>query len=309
MSKTERKKTEERRRSKVKMGRSDIVLYVIVTSIIVLILLAVIYPLIFVLSCSFSSGVAVSSGRVILWPVDVSLKGYRVVVSYKLFWTGFFNTVLYTVAGTALNLFLTILCAYPLSKRKLQGKRLYMAYFMITMFISGGLIPTYILHVKLGLYNNRLAIILSGGLSVYNMIIMRTFFRNSIPYELSEAAKMDGCSDFRYLLNVVLPLSKPIIAIITMYYAVAHWNSYYTEMIYLRNPKLYSLQQVMRNVLKASNINMKDITDPELIAEMSGLTDVMKYAMIVVAVIPILMVYPFIQKYFQKGVMIGSVKG
>ncbi|MBQ6542424.1 MAG: carbohydrate ABC transporter permease, partial [Lachnospiraceae bacterium] len=143
----------------------------------------------------------------------------------------------------------------------------------------------------------------------YNMIIMRTFFRNSIPYELSEAAKMDGCSDFRYLLNVVLPLSKPIIAIITMYYAVAHWNSYYTEMIYLRNPKLYSLQQVMRNVLKASNINMKDITDPELIAEMSGLTDVMKYAMIVVAVIPILMIYPFIQKYFQKGVMIGSVKG
>ncbi len=309
MSRTERKKTEEYRRSKVKMGKSDIVLYTIVTFFMILVLLVVIYPLIFVLSCSFSSGIAVSSGRIILWPVDLSIKGYRVVLNYKLFWTGFFNTVLYTVAGTALNLFLTIMCAYPLSKRKLQGKRLYMTYFMITMFISGGLIPTYILHVRLGLYNNRWAIILSGGLSVYNMIIMRTFFQNSIPYELSEAAKMDGCSDFRYLLNVVLPLSKPIIAIITMYYAVAHWNSYYTEMIYLRNPNLYSLQQVMRNVLKASNVNLKDITDPELIAEMSGLTDVMKYAMIVVAVIPILMVYPFIQKYFQKGVMIGSVKG
>ena len=309
MSRTERKKPELYRRKAVRMSKSDIVLYTIVTFIMILILLVVIYPLVFVLSCSFSSCIAVSSGRIILWPVDFSVKGYRVVISYKLFWTGFFNTVLYTVAGTALNLFLTILCAYPLSKRKLQGKRLYMAYFMITMFISGGLIPTYILHVKLGLYNNRWAIILSGGLSVYNMIIMRTFFRNSIPYELSEAAKMDGCTDFRYLLNVVLPLSKPIIAIITMYYAVAHWNSYYTEMIYLRNPKLFSLQQVMRNVLKASNINMKDITDPELIAEMSGLTDVMKYAMIVVAVVPILMVYPFIQKYFQKGVMIGSVKG
>ncbi len=298
-----------KRKNGIKHGREDRILYGICYFFLALILIATIYPLVFVLSSSFSSGTAVTSGKVLLWPVDFSLTGYRIVFSYRIVWVGYANTIFYTVVGTALNVVLTTLAAYPLSRRDFHGRGFYMTLFMITMFFSGGLIPKYILMSNLNFLDTRWAIILDAAVSVTNLIIMRTFFQNSIPGELLEAARMDGISDIQYLFKIVLPLSKTIMAVIIMYYAVAHWNSYFSAMLYLRTRELRPLQMVLRDILNASKIDLSEISDAELLAEMTGATDVMRYALIVVAAVPILCVYPFIQKYFEKGVMIGSVKG
>ncbi len=296
-------------RSSTRLCWQDRTMYGTINVLTALLLIAIAYPLIYVVSSSFSSGTAVSSGKVLLWPVDFSLTGYEVVFSYKSVWTGFRNTVLYTVFGTVLNMALTVAAAYPLSRKTFQGRNIYMTIFFITMVFSGGLIPTYMLMNTLGLVNSGWALILSGGISVYNMIIMRTFFQNSIPEEIFEAARIDGCSDFRCLFQIVLPLSKAILAVITMYYAVARWNAYFDAMIYLRDKSLYPLQLILRSILTASRIDLSEITDPELLAAMAGAADLMKYSLIVVATAPILVIYPFVQKYFEKGVMIGSVKG
>ena len=200
--------------------------------------------------------------------------------------------------------------AYPLSRRRLFGKKFFILAFMIPMWFSGGLIPNYILMTRLGLNGTRWALILSQGtISIYNMIIMRTYFQNSIPYELFEAAKVDGISDFRYLFDIVIPLSKAIFAVITLYYAVAHWNSYFDAMLYLRDRDLYPLQMVLRDILNVGTIDMTQFADPELIKQMSGVSQSMNYALIVIGSVPLLVAYPFVQKFFEKGVMIGSVKG
>ena len=295
--------------NKVGIPREDKIMYTIIYVAMILLLITVMYPLIYVLSSSFSSGIAVSSGKVLLWPVDFSTTGYEIIFSYRLVWTGYWNTIIYTVVGTALNVVLTIMAAYPLSRRDFYGKNIYMTLFMITMFFSGGMIPNYILMTKLHLTDTRWAIILSGGISVYNMIIMRTYFQNSIPYELFEAARIDGITDWGYLFKIVLPLSRAIMAVIVLYYAVAHWNSYFNAMLYLRDRDLYPLQLVLRDILNASNVDLSQIDDAELLAQMTGAADLIKYALIVVSTVPILCVYPFVQKYFEKGVMIGSVKG
>ena len=241
--------------------------------------------------------------------MDFSTTGYRIVFSYGLIWKAYGNTIIYTVVATAINLVLTTMAAYPLSRRNFQGKKYYMVLFMVTMFFSGGMIPNYILMTKLYLVNTRWAIILSGGISIYNMIVMRTFFQNSIPSELLEAAKIDGISDIGYLLQIVIPLSKAVFAVITLYYAVAHWNSYFNAMLYLRDRDLYPLQMVLRDILNASKVDLSEITDPELLKQMRGASDTMKYALIVVSCVPVLVAYPFVQRFFEKGVMIGSVKG
>lgn len=297
------------RRNKVKLCKEDKIMYAVVETLMVLLVLIVLYPLIYVLSSSFSSGAAVSAGKVILWPVDFSTTGYRIVFSYGLIWKAYGNTIIYTVVATAINLVLTTMAAYPLSRRNFQGKKYYMVLFMVTMFFSGGMIPNYILMTKLHLVNTRWAIILSGGISIYNMIVMRTFFQNSIPSELLEAAKIDGISDIGYLLQIVIPLSKAVFAVITLYYAVAHWNSYFNAMLYLRDRDLYPLQMVLRDILNASKVDLSEITDPELLKQMRGASDTMKYALIVVSCVPVLVAYPFVQRFFEKGVMIGSVKG
>ena len=297
------------RRNKVKLCKEDKIMYAVVETLMVLLVLIVLYPLIYVLSSSFSSGAAVSAGKVILWPVDFSTTGYRIVFSYGLIWKAYGNTIIYTVVATAINLVLTTMAAYPLSRRNFQGKKYYMVLFMVTMFFSGGMIPNYILMTKLHLVNTRWAIILSGGISIYNMIVMRTFFQNSIPSELLEAAKIDGISDIGYLLQIVIPLSKAVFAVITLYYAVAHWNSYFNAMLYLRDRDLYPLQMVLRDILNASKVDLSEITDPELLKHMRGASDTMKYALIVVSCVPVLVAYPFVQRFFEKGVMIGSVKG
>lgn len=272
-------------------------------------LIVELYPVIFVLSSSFSSGNAVNAGRVLLWPVEFSLEGYRAVFTNSRIWIGYANTIFYTVVGTAVNLFLTILAAYPLSRRTFQGKPLFSTLYLIPMFIGGGLIPTYIQLSNMGLVNSRWVMILTGGIGIYNMVLMRTYFTNSIPEELLESAKMDGITDIGYLLKIVLPLSKAIISVIVLYYMVGHWNDYTTAMIYLRDRDLQPLQLVLRDILNASRIDTSVITDPTIVEQMASLADVMKYALIVVSTVPMLVLYPFIQKFFAKGVMLGSLKG
>lgn len=294
---------------KINLFHSDRVMEAFVYALMTLLMLIILYPVIYVVSSSFSSGSAVTGGKVIFLPVDFSLTGYKIVFSYRQVWTGYFNTILYTVGGTAISMFLTIPAAYVLSRREVQWKKFYILFFMITMFFSGGLIPQYLLIVKLGLINTRWSVLLSGCFSCYNMILMRTFFQNSIPGDLFDAAKIDGITDIGYLFRIILPLSKAILAVVILYYAVGRWNSYFNAMIYLQDRDYYPLQLVLRDVLNASNVDLSEITDPELVAKMAGAADVMKHALIVVSTVPMLIAYPFVQKFFEKGVMIGSVKG
>ena len=295
--------------NKIELCLSDKILRAVVGAVIFVLILVILYPLIYVVSSSFSSGTAVSTGKVILWPVDFSLQGYKAVFSYRQIWTGYRNTIFYTVAGTLLNLTLTVMVAYPLSRRNLQFRSFYMTLFLITMFFSGGIIPNYILLTKLHLTNTRSALLLSGAISVYNMIIMRTYFQHSIPEELLEAAKIDGITDIGYLFKVVLPLSKSILAVITLYYAVGHWNSYFNAMLYLRDESLYPLQLILRSILNVGKIDLSQITDVEVLKQIRGLSDLMKFSLIIISSVPVIVAYPFVQRFFEKGVMIGSVKG
>lgn len=297
------------KKDKVKYFSTDKVLDVVLKVVLGFLLILVLYPLIYVLSSSFSSGTAVANGRVFLFPVDFTLAGYELVFSYKQIWIGYANTIYYTFIATVINVSMTILVAYPLSRKRFVGKKFATVFFSIPMFFGGGLIPTYVLMSNLGLTNTRAVILLSGALSIYNMIIMRTFFQTSIPYELYEAATIDGITDFGYLFKIVLPLSKASISVITLYYMVGHWNSYFTPMIYLRDRELQPLQLILREILNASKIDSSQITDGEILAKLANMSEVMKYSLIVVATVPMLVIYPFVQKFFEKGVMVGSVKG
>ena len=293
----------------IQFSMEDKILYSIVTVVLTVFTILVAYPMIYVLSSSFSSGTAISSGQVILWPVDLSLEGYKAVFSHRYIVPAYRNTIFYTVAGTIINLAVTLTCAYPLSRKDFPLRKFFMGLFLFTMFFSGGLIPTYILISNLGFVNTIWAMLIPGALSVYNMILVRTFLTGNIPLELLEASQIDGCSDSKYFTAVLLPLSKPVIAVITLYYAVGHWNSYFNAMIYLNDMELYPLQLILRQILVASQINLSDMVDVESMVAKQGLADILKYALIVVSTVPILCMYPFIQRYFIKGVMIGSVKG
>ena len=290
-------------------SRDDKIFTIIVAVILTMFFIAVLYPCIFVISASFSSGTAVQSGRVVLWPVDFSLDGYDTVFNTPTVWTGYRNSLFYTVAGTIINLCMTPIAAYCLSRHDLPGRNGIMLAFTFTMFFSGGLIPMYMQVQKLGMRNSPLALMLPGAISVYNMIVARTFISNTIPRELLEASQIDGCSDIRYFVNIVLPLSKAIIAVLTLFYAVGHWNSYFNAMIYLHNKDLYPLTLFLREILMSTNIDPSTVSDPELQARLADMAAVIKYALIVVSVVPVLLIYPFVQKYFVTGVMIGSVKG
>ena len=293
--------------TKINHSFSDKALNTTLMVIFSIFLAIIMYPLIYVVSSAFSSGEAVSGGRVILWPVEPTLFGFELVFKNKTVWTGYTNTIIYTFAGTVLNLVLNVMCAYPLSRRNFQGRSLYMIFFMIPMFFSGGLIPSYILITKLGLINTRWAIILSGGLSIFNMIMMRTFFMNSIPEELHEAAKIDGITDIGYLFKIVLPLSKAIIAVMALYYAVGQWNSYFNAMIFLQDEGKYPLQLVLKEILIASESTVGG--SGETILQQYRLANQLKYVSVIVSSLPVLCLYPFVQKYFAQGVMIGSLKG
>ncbi len=297
---------------KKKLDLFDICNYIFM----LLILFITIYPLYFTVIASISDPKAVATGEVVWWPVGFTLDSYKQVLEYKPIWTGYANTILYTVFGTLFNLFLTIPAAYTLSKKYLPGKKVLMGFFMITMYFSGGMVPTYLLVKNLGLVNSRWALIILGGISIYNLIVTKTFFSTSISESLYEAARIDGAGEIRTFLSIALPLAKPIIAVMLLYYAVAHWNDYFTALLYVNDKDLVPLQTVLREVLIQNQSaldpeNMqRTMSEGELIdsAKRVYTAYAMKYSMVFIASAPLLAIYPFIQKYFVKGVMIGAVK-
>ena len=298
------------KKSLKRMSRGDVIFEVVNCFFLLLISVIILYPLIYVLSASFSDPMSVTSGKMILWPVDVTLDNYAQVFKNRNIVLGFRNSLIIMICGTALNLVLTILAAYPLSRRDLWGSGVLMKLITFTMFFSGGLIPSYLLVSKtLGLMNNWLALILPGAISVYNMIIMRTYFMTSVPYELQESAEIDGCSQFGTLLRIILPLSGPVIAVIGLYYAVGHWNSYFNALLYINNEAMAPLQLYLRKVLTLnSSQNILEMGADEA-ARQAMRAETIKYSVIVVSSIPMLIIYPFVQKFFVKGVMIGAIKG
>lgn len=286
------------------------------TGLLLLLTFICLYPLYFTVIASFSDYVPVATGQVNLWPIGFQTTAYRAMFENKDIWIGYRNTILYTVGGTAFNLFLTIPTAYVMSKKKMFGHTLLTWFFLITMYFSGGMAATYLLYKDLGLINNPLVMVLTGGISIYNMIVTRTYFTNAIPDILYEAGRIDGSSEFGLFFRIALPLSGPILAVIALYYAVGHWNSYWNAMMYLSNKDFHPLSLVLRRILilneSALSEDMLGMLDPATIADMSrraNLAVVMKYALVLISSAPMLIAYPFVQKYFVKGMMIGSVKG
>ena len=283
-----------------------------VVNIVFLSIIAVIilYPLIYVLSASFSDAMSVTSGKMFLWPVDLTLENYEEVFKNKNIVLGFRNSIIIMVSGTVINLLMTILAAYPLSRRDLWGHSVIMKLITFTMFFNGGLIPSYLpIGKTLGLMDNWLSLILPGAISVYNMIIMRTYFMTSVPFELQEAAEIDGCSMFGILARIVLPLSGPVIAVIALYYAVGHWNSYFNALLYITSEDLQPLQLYLRKVLTLNNAQSLMQMGADEMARQAMRAETIKYSVIVVSSIPMLIMYPFVQRFFVKGVMIGAIKG
>lgn len=275
------------------------------------VLICTAYPFLYIIACSFSSGDALLSGQVKLLPKNFSLVGYRTVFQYTPIWTGYLNSLIYMVTGTLLSLVLVILMAYPLSRGDFAPRRFISGLLAFVMVFVPGTVPSYMLVKDLGLLDTRWAIILPGALSAYNVIVARTFFKNSIPHELLEASRLDGCDDFKFLFRIVLPLSKPIMAVLALWVAVGLWNSYFNPMIYLNSSDKFPLQLVLRQILlMTSNLDMSNTSiDPILLQQREYLGQILKYGSIVVSAIPLMIFYPFVQKYFEKGVMIGSVKG
>lgn len=302
----------------VKRTRADVIFDTINVALMVVILIIVIYPLYFTLIASFSDPTQVSLGNTALWIKDFTLEPYANVFKNSDIWLGYRNTIFYTAFGTCWNLLLTLPTAYVLSKKDLPGRSGLSWYFLFTMYFSGGLIPTYLTVLKLGLVNRPVTIVILGGLSIYNMIVSRIYFQNSIPNELYEAAKIDGASDFCQFFRIALPLSAPIIAVIALYYGVGRWNDYFTALIYLNDNKYVPLQIVLRNILIQNQGMSNMLTQEQLMANeemreyydrMKHMAEGMKYSIIYIASAPLLIAYPFVQKYFVKGVMIGSLKG
>ncbi|RED41751.1 carbohydrate ABC transporter permease [Paenibacillus sp. VMFN-D1] len=271
--------------------------------------LIVLYPLFFVLIASVSNPGSVIRGEVWLWPKGFSLIGYERLFGNKELLRGFMNTVMYTVVGTALNVVMTVAGAYPLSRADFKGRHFFTFLIVFTMFFGGGMIPTYLLIKSLGLLNTFWAMIIPSAVSVWNILIMRTFFQSSIPKEVQEAAFMDGCSNIKILLKVVLPLSGPVLAVMVLFYAVGHWNAYFSALLYLSDRDLYPMQLFLREILVQNQMQeMVDISDDTLARSLMD-AEAIKYAAVIVTNLPMLILYPFLQKYFVKGVMVGAIKG
>lgn len=289
----------------------------IVNGILLLILLIVIlYPLYFVLIASFSEPYDVVNGDVRFWFKGFTIESYKQVFHNKDIWVGYRNSSVYTIVGTMLSLFLTVPAAYAMSKKNLWNRGILTTFFMITMYFSGGLLPAYLNIRDMGLLNKPYTLIIIGSFSVYNMIITRSYFQNSIPESLFEAAEIDGASQFKQFFAIAIPLAKPIIAVITLYYAVGRWNDFYNSLVYISKSEYYSLQLILRNILIGSQNALAEIDastmDAEQISELvrrAYMAEAMKYAVIYVASLPMLILYPFVQKFFVKGIMVGGVKG
>ncbi|MCU6792059.1 MULTISPECIES: carbohydrate ABC transporter permease [Paenibacillus] len=271
--------------------------------------ITILYPLVYIVSASFSSSSAVVSGKVWLYPVEPTLAGYEAVFKHRLIGSSFLNSVFYTVVGTVINVFITLIAAYPLSRKDFMPRNVIMALFVFTMMFSGGLIPSYLVVKGLGMIDTRWSLIIPGALAVWNMVIARTYFQTTIPDELLEAAQMDGCSDLTFVRKIVIPVSGPIIAVIALFYAVGHWNQYFNALLYLKHQELYPIQLVLRDILVQNEVDASMITDLADQAAKEGLRELLKFSLIVVSTLPVLIIYPFIQRHFVKGMMIGSLKG
>ncbi len=294
---------------RMRESRQDRVFNAVNYTFLSLCFLAVLYPLVFVVSSSFSSPEAVISGRVWLWPVNPTAEGYKLVFQSSEIWLGYGNTIFYTVFGTIINVLLTIMIAYPLARRDFYGRNTLMFLVTFTMMFSGGIIPTFLLVRAVGILNTRWAMLLPNAVAAWNVIITRTYFEATIPGELLEASQLDGCSNTRFILAVVIPLSGPIVAVITLFYAVMHWNAFFSALIYLRDSRLYPLQIILRAILLENQIDYQIATNLEQEESRQMIAQLLKFALIVVASVPMLLIYPFVQKYFVRGVLIGALKG
>ncbi len=299
------------RQAKVAETRGDRV-FGFLNGVLIFFLTAItLYPLIYVLSASISSPASVTSGRMWLWPVDITWEGYARIMKNSEIWRGYRNTIFYTVIQIGVSLFTTLPAAYALTVKPLPGRKIFVFVFTVTMFFSGGMIPLYVICRNLGLVNTMWAVILPSATSMWYIILTRTFYQSTIPHELEEAAEIDGCTPFGTFIRVVLPLSGAIIAVMALYFGVARWNSYFGEMIFFRDRELYSLQQYLREILIIAEFSEENTSNADAItmAEQIRISSIIKFATMIVATLPLIAAYPFIQKYFVKGVMIGSIKG
>ena len=301
----------KKRNNHIKECLPDRIFDIVNTVVLAMILIIMAYPLLIVISSSVSSANALMSGKVWLLPVDVTFAGYEVVIKNKEVLTGIGNSVFYTVVGTAINMVVTILAAYPLSRKDFRPKTFVNLMFAFTMWFSGGLIPTYILVKDLGLYNTRWAMLIPTAMTVWNMILIRTYFQSSIPESIFESAKLDGCDDFKYLTRIAIPISTPVIAVVTLYYTVSNWNSFFNAYLYLQKAELKPLQVVLRDILLLSQ--MEDLAviaeNAAEDAKQNSINEILKYSLVVVSSLPMALLYVATQKYFTKGIMVGSVKG
>ena len=270
--------------------------------------IVIIYPLYYVLVASFTEPQIVNSGKLLLYPEELFLGGYQRILQYKPVWTGYWNTIRYTVVGTAISLFATVPCAYALSRKDLFMRRQLMFLFTFTMFFTGGMIPLYLVIRNLNLYNTIGAMTLPSAVSVWNLIVCRSFFESTLPDELLEAARIDGCTDYNFFFGIVLPLSSTIIAVMILFYATTLWNSFMNAHIFLSDGSKMPLSVVLRNLIMVNQA--RNLTaDAKQIVMRQKMAEQLKYGIIVVAALPLLVSYPFLQKYFTKGVMVGSIKG
>ena len=295
----------------IKPTMQDRVLQTVLYGVLSIALVVVIYPLFFVIIASISDPVRVNTGEVWIVPLGLTLDGYGEIFTDDQILRGYWNSVLYTVFGTLLNLVLTITAAYALSRRDMVGRNLIMGVLVFTMFFTGGLIPLFLLVRSLGLYDTFFIMILvmPNAVSVFNIVIARTFFQSNIPQELLEAASMDGCSDFRFLISVVIPISGAIIAVLMVFYAVSHWNAFFGALVFLKSEDRYPLQLILRGILLSHQLADDMWVDDSDALKHQMLAESIKYGVIVVASIPVLVLYPFVQKHYVRGVMLGSIKG
>lgn len=299
--------------TKIGRSKSDKVFDAIVFILLTLIMLVVAYPLYFVIISSFSDPKAVASGSVTLFPIGFTLEGYAKVMEEETVMRGFLNSLYYTVLGVVINLVVTLPTSYALSRKDFFARKPVTMFYLFTMFVGGGLIPTYLIIQQTGLIDTVWSLVIPGAIQVYNMIVARTFFTTNIPEELFEAARLDGCGNTRFFLYVVLPLSSAIIAILTLYYGIGHWNSYFSALMYITTRNKWPLQLELRSILLQNQwVQTTTVLSAEQLAERDRLTalmEMMKYSLIIISCIPMMILYPFVQKHFVKGVMIGAVKG
>lgn len=300
---------EKRKRNFFKRSKEDIFFDIFNYAVLGIITVLVLYPLYFIVIASFSDPDAINTGQVVFFPKGFNTLGYQRIFENTKIWRAYGNTIFYTFVGTAINIIMTMVFAYPLSRKDFSGRKFMTFFMMFTMYFQGGLMPTYLLMQKIGLYDTPWVMVLLPALNVFNVIIAKTNIQHNIPEELYEAASIDGCSHFKFFWQIVMPLSKSIMAVLVLYYGVAHWNEFMNGLVYLRDEGLYPLQLVLRGILVQNQASADMMTDIESMLEQQKAAELIKYGLIIVSALPVLVIYPFLQKYFAKGVMVGAVKG